>query len=794
VMNARASFVAFMFLMASRLAEAQPIIPNTKCIAPQRLQSLVLTLSATALNVPGDPKGGGLHWVVDPLPTGDDISISDPNLKNAIERWVSDFNNSPTKHAWVLDGKNPWRFLSYAGLNGGVGAAFDVSPIPVVSSPTMSQAGTRLRQSVSLCAAPVQNLFLDMLNIRIISADYDPDYPQAPQVLSAKLDEGITASALLSAADSQIGQPVLEAFSRVAETAWQTAKRNGISLRSRATGATLSNAENAVTRLYNMVQDNIASEFWSHWPEAHAKFEATADNKCCTLTIRNVRMAKGASIHVEANLPDADAKTPQALISHTPGGVTPAALKAPKKNASATTKKVKRAEALAARSQRDLSRRFAPALAAFSNAVPTFAQVDALRSQLDATRELNPTVRPMLSDADARTIVFDGDYRWTILDVTLSAGGGYSPEDKGTGKLDFQGQNLMFQIPAGLNPTETESASYAGGGEVQKANVHWGLNWVHTCKNGAQSNYGPQVSWDYSQDQNQRFGNVSGPVLRDHEIGWEPSAAISVMSSPLGRDGTPAKHSLGLNIDGGFRQRWFRVTPATGSGFPLRGSGTLNAFFLDLTPAYHYQPSKAFYIGGVDVVSVAHFLKGFNKFTFTQFQVSVQVAAFFGNSHPRDFFVRFRKGMGTSNGATPLVELFRLGGADNTRGIEQGEQVGRQIAFEQSEAGVSVHQIVSWFQKPPNPAQAEKTPQASPLDLSKFYVKSFYDRGRVFNNASFADMLNFSHGAKGYGLAVEMEALSTGNKRISVSVGWARSPDSFLHRSGVALTSATVDF
>jgi hypothetical protein len=481
-------------------------------------------------------------------------------------------------------------------------------------------------------------------------------------------------------------------------------------------------------------------------------------------------MAKGAAIGVVANLGDVGAKA-------------------------ISTDQQARADELAKRTQQILQIRFAAALAAIGNTVPTFARLDDLRRKIAAAPEIYPTVQLGLRDGDDQTIVFGADNRWTRYLVNLTAGGGYSVEDKGTGKLTFQGENLITGVRDGLPPFETESATYAGGGEVQKANANWALNWVHNGTGGAQTNYGPQLSGDFLQDQNQRFGNTVGPRLRDHEIGWESGFAYSYTSAQLKPDQTPLSNLFGLTAGSGVRQRWFSVSPATGNLFPQRASGDITAVFADATASYRYQPPKASPIGGVELSATIHFLQGLpaGDYTFTQIQGSALGSLYFGSPlHPRDYFVRFRKGMGTSNGATPLFELFRLGGSD-TRGIEQGEQVGREIAFEQSEAGVSARQIIGWFQHAPK-TPAQKMPAASPIDLTKIYVAGFYDRGRVFSSGGFSDLVDFRHAAKGYGIAVELAGISAGKQRITLSIGYAWSPDSVLHHNGVPVTNASIVF
>jgi hypothetical protein len=102
---------------------------------------------------------------------------------------------------------------------------------------------------------------------------------------------------------------------------------------------------------------------------------------------------------------------------------------------------------------------------------------------------------------------------------------------------------------------------------------------------------------------------------------------------------------------------------------------------------------------------------------------------------------------------------------------------------------------MSWFSgKPKVPPKPEEEAAKPPIDLSKVYLKGFYDRGRVSNSANFSDLLAFRHAAKGYGFAVEIQALPAAGKRITLSIGYARSPDSVLHRSGLALTSVSINF
>src|SRR5215469_15184269 len=76
----------FAFGVTGLMLRGQPLLPpKVNCLEPQNPQTIVLHLKAVMT-----PPSPGLHWVVDPLPTGDDLMVSDPALKAAIEAWVSE--------------------------------------------------------------------------------------------------------------------------------------------------------------------------------------------------------------------------------------------------------------------------------------------------------------------------------------------------------------------------------------------------------------------------------------------------------------------------------------------------------------------------------------------------------------------------------------------------------------------------------------------------------------------------------------------------------------------------------
>jgi outer membrane protein assembly factor BamA len=176
---------------------------------------------------------------------------------------------------------------------------------------------------------------------------------------------------------------------------------------------------------------------------------------------------------------------------------------------------------------------------------------------------------------------------------------------------------------------------------------------------------------------------------------------------------------------------------------------------------------------------------------------------FFGFSAPTDLFLRYQRGTGATSNGAPLYKLFRLGGPLNVRGLEEGEFVGNSYAYDRAELGVAllpaVRTIRSLF---PHGKKADNQTSAEPaatnfggIDLANTYVKTFYDRGRVFDTKSLGEILNPAHGVKGYGIAAEMRGIAfIMNKRANLTIGYARSPDSLLHRRGVVVTGLSLDF
>lgn len=805
--------LAFIVLFGLHaVGDEQPAIPQVRCAPQEQRATLNLTMMGQVSKPPGNP---GPHWVITPLPSHDDIGVQngDVEFKNAIQQWV-DQTGATAKHDWLLDGRNPWTLVN-SGLRPALQNSFIINTFPLVPPPSAQVATTPagpIHATVTLCYARAKNPYtFNHFDIVVSSRRYNREAAGGPQPakeqadripLAIDLSSGVRAFALLSKNDFSTPAEkdhILQAFGKVALDAWNRAKQAGITPGTDAKESNLQLLEQKISDAYSMAHANVPARFWENWPIPKVKFEIVA-GKCCTLQVREVQTVRTATVRVDANLASLVARTAAQGSSSGSSAVAPAATD-PVSGCVADrpapqTRQGKKAEKAALQTEKLLQDRFADRLDSLNGTVPTYAEIDSVRSDLAAAREIHPNVSLGVSCKDAQDILFEADNRFVVIPLKVTVGVGYSAEQKWLGKADIEANNLVLGVRQGLFPRETESFTYAGGNEVQKVNALWALDWE---PGSSRSTYGFRLTGDYLQDLNQRFGNLTGPIFRDRERGLEPSFVYTFATSPIDAQLRPSKHLYGMQATAGFRYRHVNVEPSLGGVLPPLATGSLVASFLDFTPSYRFDsgiPADHAGIGGISLQLPVHVIRGFpaGDFAFTQVLGSVQSTIYFGFTAPRDFLVRFRKGLGTDTGATPLSELFRLGGSASLRGMEQGEFVGRKIAFEQSDAGISLRQIVSWVRRDLRKLEPEKTPKPSPIDLSKIYILGFYDRAKVTTASSFSDLLLFSHAPKGYGAQVEIESLSTGARRLSLALGYGYSPDSVLHRKGLVVTTVLMDF
>jgi hypothetical protein len=435
--------------------------------------------------------------------------------------------------------------------------------------------------------------------------------------------------------------------------------------------------------------------------------------------------------------------------------------------------------------EESLNRRYLRRLVNRPGDIPTSNQIARDKVLLNRIPEITSVAEIKSTDSD---LIFVVTRRKNLVNLFLSISGGYSTdqsvfgEGKGTLSNFFHlGETLSLQAKAGR-----KIADYA----VL-------FSWYGQEPLKKQRDYQIDVKAGYYRNRKQRFGNLLGPAFDDREPGVEGSFTFGFDSFTIdddleGQQGTSRKHiRYTLHAKPGFEYRDVEVkTRGTGT---LVASGQATVFSLNLDQTISSRIKNP-HIDNLSLQVTANGSKGLSilsgDFPYEQFRITASPQIVFGFQRPTDMFFRYVRGIGASSRDTPLFKLFRFGGSQNVRGLEEGEIVGRNIAFENWEAGLSTLAIWNWLHRK-NPV-GDKV--VGGIDLSGVYVKLFYDRGRVLDESSLSELLQLAHGVRGYGIAVELKGYSIKGKRANLTLGFARSPDSKLHPIGVITSGVSFDF
>jgi hypothetical protein len=339
--------------------------------------------------------------------------------------------------------------------------------------------------------------------------------------------------------------------------------------------------------------------------------------------------------------------------------------------------------------------------------------------------------------------------------------------------------------------------------------------------------YGLGVDAVLSRDGNQRFGYLAGPKFVDEEYGPTPRAYVA-----FERPAETYAFTANIRLNAGLQFRHVSILPPA-SYPPFLNHGWVNGFDPSLTALIGYnfahpvsgaissgKPLAAPPNGGLGRVLINLSAEEFRArkslagdFEFNRYIARVQGEVFFGVTSRQDFVIRYTRGVTASSAATPLFELPEVGGADNVRGIELGEYVGRGYGFDQSEAGVNVLSAWGWFHRgkgntvkaaaqaggvsdpvPATTALAANKPTLSSLGIDSIFVGGLYDRAKIVTGSSLGPLLDLEHGFHGAGVKTEVRGLRAGNRKANLSFIYAHSPNSVLHHKGTFLVSVSLDF
>jgi hypothetical protein len=403
--------------------------------------------------------------------------------------------------------------------------------------------------------------------------------------------------------------------------------------------------------------------------------------------------------------------------------------------------------------------------------IPTAALINDL---IDDLRQ-QPTIgfREVLSDPNG-TVTFSAVYRDvdSELGAKVDLRAALDPEQFLTGAGTLHEHNLLYAL-LHRNIQEDVDLTAVGGPEVQNVNLDVSVSRERGTAHVL--TYGFTARTFFSRDTNQRFGNL--PAIRGRDDGdlhlvdreWGEVPKLFFQYEWRG------SWSNRLRWEGGLDWRQVLIRPQI-EALPPSVDAHLTAWdnSLEHRLAHDFTPAGENPGGGVGEVALATngvFRRATRQlsgdFDFSRPQVSSTIEGLLGWRTRRELLVRHAWIAGSAGEGTPLFQLYRLGGSTNVRGLEEGEYVGRSLRAQQFTVGIGLP--VFW------PALSQP---AGPSPLAGSYLTMFYDRGRV-------TLDDLTRDADGYGVGIEIRNLRAGNQRAHIAIGWARSPQSFLHRLGV---------
>jgi hypothetical protein len=458
-------------------------------------------------------------------------------------------------------------------------------------------------------------------------------------------------------------------------------------------------------------------------------------------------------------------------------------------------------------------KRYSPKLRAQANHIVSTEDVEHDKAFLGSLRPISPDIDTSISGDE---LIYSLTRRAEKESLTLTGAGSYSPEDQFLGQVDLTGENFVHR-------DETYTLKMTGGTERQQGNFSFVLPPSAPRPLARKIKFaGFKTSVDYFRDKDQRLGNPDPTKLKERQASFGSTLSFSFDSFSArnsieraqGIDKARKRIQHQVRADLGFDYRDIHIRPKD-SLLPELTNGRESAPNLEISYLLSGDTrhgSKGG-VGELDFFTDAKAQKGLSifggDFKYDRYLLSVGGQIFFGFASPTDAFLRYERGAGIGSRGTPLFDLFRLGGSQFGRGLEEGEVIGRSVAYDRSELGAGIlplwhlvkHALPGSKQKSASGGAADggnpesnAAPNIAGIDLSTVYVKVFYDRARLFDTSSFSDVLNPSHGVHGYGAAFELRGMNVGGRRANLTLGYARSPQSSLHRRGVIVTGVSFDF
>lgn len=410
--------------------------------------------------------------------------------------------------------------------------------------------------------------------------------------------------------------------------------------------------------------------------------------------------------------------------------------------------------------------------------------------------------------------------------IGLKGGGGYSPEEKFTANIGLDEQNM-------LRLGEQAALDFARGPETQRAQLTLSRQFAETGRAGFRLK-SVSVNAQYFRDNDQRLGNLTAEEIAAREagsqakytFGYDSFSAQDRANAEFVSDDRKRTHwtMLGdvaleyrdVNIPAS--DRLLTITGLDRILLPAARTQITNlALSITAGVTRDFRRSGRAGLGLIALSLNTRLQRGMNVFggdyDYGKAWLSARGEVFFGRLTAQDFFLRYTQGIGRGSDRTPVFELFRLGGPQNLRGVEEGELIGRRLSFGQAEFGVSALSLWHFIrgrraaQSQPQADNAasnnsgEERQTGGGFDFSNVYLKTFFDHARITDPTSFSSAPGAARSfldrrANGAGFAFELRNLpaGAGGQRLNLSIGYARSPQSRLHRSGTMFTAVTFNF
>jgi hypothetical protein len=748
------------------------IVPCARCLYAPADGAIVVTINLQCIGRAGEGTGSASapYWEVSPLPSSEDISISPTrdDVRQAILKALDAMRAteaSTGKHFRVS--LNDRTGLNFAvGLEKSLQEQIEVKlaanvPAVFVKPPGPAQIGKSVSgpYKIKLTIGSVKNLHILIVTeqaakdgatvisltktIQEINQHFDlgnltPDEQRIPVVIK------YTAADELPAGEaSRPGANAEAKLTGVAAYAFRQARTGGLVLgKPELAGNLVAGIEDRIKAEYRLANPKV--EGWS-MPDARIKKE-DQNTGLWGIEVSQLRFTRTVTIKVKA---DGATDKDQQL-------------------------------------EKSLNKKYAPRLVNRRGDIPTNDQVIQDKVFLNRIPEITSVAEITSTDSD---LIFVVSRRKTLVNLLLSASGGYSTDQSGFGEAKGTlsnffhiGETLSLQAKAGRKITDCALL----------------FNWYRQEPFKKQRDYTVDAKVGYYHNRKQRFGNLFGPAFNDREPGGEGNFTLGFDSFTIDERIEDAQSTSGkrlrynLQAKTGFEYRDVRVTARSLGTLIARGQAAVFSLNVDQTLSAKIRKP---HLDSLSLQVTASGWKGLSilggDFPYEQFRITASPQIFFGFQQPTDMFFRYVRGIGASSRDTPIFKLFRFGGAQNVRGLEEGEIVGRNIAFENWETGLSTQAIWNWLHRSSKP---EDKKNFGGLDLSSIYLKLFYDRGRVLDESSLRELLDLAHGVRGYGIAVELKGFPINGKRASLTLGFARSPDSKLHPIGVVTSGVSFDF